>query len=77
MPTRTTFLVIAAAFSLAVICPGANAQTIEENRYAGELKACGQLPEAERKPCEDRVRAKIRAEFTARIEAESRRRHNN
>ncbi|MGQ0677986.1 MAG: hypothetical protein ACT4N4_18135 [Rhodospirillales bacterium] len=69
----------AAVLSLAALAlgSGAFAQSIEENRYAGELKACAQRPEAERKACEDAVRAKIKAEWTRRIEIESRRRHNN
>ena len=69
----------AAALSagIAALAPACSAQTLEENRYAGELRACAQLAEAERKPCEDKVRAKINAERKARIEAESRRRHSN
>jgi hypothetical protein len=63
----------ALALGLALVAPAA-AQTLEENRYADELKACAQRPEAERKACEDVVRAKIKAEWKARIEIESRRR---
>ena len=62
---------------MALAAMPAIAQTLEENRYAGELRACAQLPEADRKPCEDRVRAKINAERRARIEAESNRRTTN
>ena len=62
---------------LMVLGPPAMTQTIEENRYASELRACAQLPEADRKPCEDRVHAKINAERRARIEAESNRRTTN
>lgn len=62
----------------AVACGGAaRAETPEETRYAGELKACGQLPEAERKPCQDKVQAKIKADWKARIEVESRRQRWN
>ncbi len=74
MPIRNAYLAVIASIGLVVFCSGTIAQTVEENRHAGELKACGQLAEAERKPCEDKTRAKIKAEHTARIEAESRRR---
>jgi hypothetical protein len=66
----------ALAIALVALAQPAVAQTLEENRYAGELKACAQRPEAERKACEDAVRAKIRAEHARRIEAESRRRQS-
>lgn len=54
---------------------GAEAQeTREEQKYADELKACAQRPtDAERKSCEAAVREKIRQEWRARIESESRR----
>ncbi len=76
--TLVRYAAFAAVLSagIAALAPAGTAQTLEENRYAGELRACAQLAEAERKPCEDKVRAKIKAEFTARIEAESRRRHS-
>jgi len=66
----------ALAIALAALAGPAVAQTPEENRYAGELKACAQRPEAERKACEDAVRAKIKADWKARIEVESRRRQS-
>ena len=58
--------------------PGmASAQTIEEVRYQGELRACAALPEPQRKPCEDGVRAKISQEWKSRIEEQARRRTSN
>ena len=77
MSTRNAGRAAILSLCLMVLGPPAMAQTIEENRYAGELRACAQLPEADRKPCEDRVRAKINAERRARIEAESNRRTTN
>lgn len=74
---RRTVFAVAVPAGIAAFAPVCTAQTLEENRYASELRACAQLAEAERKPCEDKVRAKIKAEHKARIEAESRRRHNN
>jgi hypothetical protein len=63
----------------ATLLPAAAAaqQTPEEIRHQAELRACAALPEAERKPCEDRVRAKITAEWKARIEEQARRRTSN
>lgn len=77
MPSRSAGRAAVLSLCLMVLGPPAMTQTIEENRYAGELRACAQLPEADRKPCEDRVRAKINAERRARIEAESNRRTTN
>jgi hypothetical protein len=74
MSARTAFA--AAAVLTIGLAAGALAQTAEENRYAGELKACAALPEPQRKPCEDAVKAKIKVDWNQRIEAESRRRHS-
>lgn len=68
----------AAALTTLVVLPGlAGAQTIEEVRHAGELRACAQQPEPQRRACEDAVRAKINAEWKARIEEQARRRTSN
>ena len=73
---RTVFAAVL-AIGVVAFLPAGTAQTLEENRYASELKACAERPEVERKPCEDAVRAKIKAEHAARIERESRRRQSN
>lgn len=70
---------VAWALAIAFATPSGTtlAQTIEEVRHQGELRACASLAEAERKSCEDRVRAKISAEWKARIEEQARRRISN
>lgn len=70
-------LQLALAILLAAPLTLGYAQTLEETRYAGELKACDSLPEAERKPCREKVEAKIKADWKARIEVESRRQRWN
>jgi hypothetical protein len=52
-------------------------QTAEEIRYQAELRACAAMAEAQRKPCEDGVRARITAAWKARIEEQARRRQSN
>ena len=69
--TRAPTAILAAAAVLFAVA--ARAETPEETRYATELKSCDQLPEAERKSCRDRVEAKIKTEWKARIEQESKR----
>ena len=71
--------VIVATFAVvwALLPSLAVAQTIEEVRHQAELRTCASLAEAQRKPCEDGVRAKVNAEWKARIEEQARRRTSN
>ena len=67
----------AAPLALAVLflaAPVLAQQTPEEIRYAAELKACDRQPPEQRGTCRDLVEAKIKADWIARIEDQSRRR---